>query len=153
MEEGLKQFFFFVVTKGHFPGVYTSWEEANKQQECVCCHRKNLHVVNSLAQSVNEPPGITRICGLKAHDVVQLSRDWLVNVCHDAQILGPYLFKQERFTREKGPFYRFTVVVPSDPFEVELSTKSRFSLVEEATREDASFEILSHVLDLIGKEI
>ncbi|QHO02813.1 hypothetical protein S83_044233 [Arachis hypogaea] len=31
MEEKMQRFLFIVVTKGHKPGVYTSWEEANQQ--------------------------------------------------------------------------------------------------------------------------
>ncbi|QHO46252.1 hypothetical protein S83_019380 [Arachis hypogaea] len=31
MDESLKRFLFFAVTKGHYPGVFTSWEEANEQ--------------------------------------------------------------------------------------------------------------------------
>ncbi|MED6172457.1 hypothetical protein PIB30_050277 [Stylosanthes scabra] len=31
MEEVLKGYLFFYVTKGHCPGVYTNWEEANDQ--------------------------------------------------------------------------------------------------------------------------
>ncbi|QHO51620.1 uncharacterized protein DS421_1g32430 [Arachis hypogaea] len=79
--------------------------------------------------------------------------NWLVKVCHDAQIPGPCFFKQEWFTREKGPFYGFTMVVSGDPFEVELSARGRFSLVEKAAREDAAFEMLGCMLDLTGKEI
>ncbi|KAL4320759.1 hypothetical protein AHAS_Ahas14G0042600 [Arachis hypogaea] len=31
MDESLKRFLFVAVTKGHHPGVFTSWEEANEQ--------------------------------------------------------------------------------------------------------------------------
>ncbi|XLR56631.1 hypothetical protein S83_007303 [Arachis hypogaea] len=197
MDLGLKRFFFFVVTKGHCPGVYTSWEEANEQvtnfsfpeyqgfnsyeHACICfkarmcslswekasCgefvgaigegasgHNDNLSNERSRRGAVvSWLPVIPEEELNLDFAVVANMEDWLVKVCHDAQIPSPCFFKQERFTREKGPFYGFTVVVPGNPFEVELSARGRFSLVEKAAREDAAFEMLGRVLDLTGKEI
>ncbi|XLR64688.1 hypothetical protein S83_015360 [Arachis hypogaea] len=85
--------------------------------------------------------------------IVNSMEDWLVKLCYDSEIPTPCFFKQERYLRDQGPFYGFTVVVPGEPYEVELNAKGRFSMVEKAAREDAAMEMLGQVLDITGKEI
>ncbi|QHN95393.1 hypothetical protein HN51_043246 [Arachis hypogaea] len=85
--------------------------------------------------------------------IVNSIEDWLVKLCYDSEISAPCFFKQERYLRDQGPFYGFTVVVPGEPYEVELNAKGRFSMVEKAVREDAAMEMLGQVLDITGKEI
>ncbi|QHN93267.1 uncharacterized protein DS421_17g591220 [Arachis hypogaea] len=85
--------------------------------------------------------------------IVNSMEDWLVKVCHESDIPGPCFFKQERYVGDKGPFFEFTMVVPGQPYEVELNAKGRFSMVERAAREDAAQEMLGQVLEIIGKEI
>ncbi|KAL4390137.1 hypothetical protein AHAS_Ahas03G0115000 [Arachis hypogaea] len=66
--------------------------------------------------------------------------NWLVKLCYDSEIPAPC------------PFYGFTVVVPGEPYEVELNANGRFSVVEKAAREDAAMKMLGQVLDITGKE-
>ncbi|XP_025645019.2 uncharacterized protein [Arachis hypogaea] len=85
--------------------------------------------------------------------IVSDMEEWLLKACYEAKIPGPCFFKQERFLRDDGPYFGFTVVVPGDPFEIPLSVKRRFSLNEKAAREDAALEMLDRVVELSGKEI
>ncbi|QHO24636.1 uncharacterized protein DS421_12g373940 [Arachis hypogaea] len=196
MDESLKHFL-FVVTKGHHPGVFTSWEEANEQVtnftfpefECFnsyehtsMCFKSRMSSISSeeatraemsggnrkalsgnkpslLCRGVRRRPVIAWLPVILAEElnfefaIVNDMEEWLVKVCHEARISGPYFFKQERFMKDDGPFFWFNVVILGDPFDGELFAKGRFSLGEKATREDAAFEMLGLVLDVTKKEI
>ncbi|QHO08426.1 hypothetical protein HN51_067028 [Arachis hypogaea] len=192
----MKRFLFFAVTKGHVPGVYTSWEEANEQvlnfihpefhcfnsyEQATLCFKARIYMISLEKAATSELSGNSReassqklplLCGgARRRPVVtwlpvipgeELNGDfaivsdmeeWLLKACYEAKIPGPCFFKQERFLRDDGPYFGFTVVVPGDPFEIPLSVKRRFSLNEKAAREDAALEMLDRVVELSGKEI
>ncbi|QHO08032.1 uncharacterized protein DS421_14g468930 [Arachis hypogaea] len=85
--------------------------------------------------------------------VVSSMEEWLLKVCLEAEIPCPCFFKVEWFVGEQGPFFGFTVVIPRHPFEIELFVTSHFSMIEKVAREDAAYEMLCVLLDVIRQEI
>ncbi|QHO03634.1 uncharacterized protein DS421_13g433830 [Arachis hypogaea] len=183
MEDSMQRYLFFAVTKGTRTGVYTSWEDAREQvynypfpefhgfnsyQQAVLAFNARLRCIATetaarleMIGSSGEGSGVRkgRLPVIPEEElngefaIVNSMEDWLVKVCHESDISGPCFFKQERYVGDKGPFFGFTVVVPGEPYEVELSAKGRFSMVEKAAREDAAQEMLGQVLEITGKEI
>ncbi|KAL4373909.1 hypothetical protein AHAS_Ahas05G0128900 [Arachis hypogaea] len=55
--------------------------------------------------------------------IVTNMEEWLLKACYKTEILDPCFFKQECFLRDDVLYYRFTVVVSGDPFEIPLAIK------------------------------
>ncbi|XLR11416.1 hypothetical protein S83_039354 [Arachis hypogaea] len=171
MDESLKHFL-FVVTKGHHPGVFTSWEEANEQVtnftfpefECFnsyehtsMCFKSRMSSISSeeatraemsggnrKALSGNKPSLLCR--GVRRRPVIA----WLpVILAEELNFEFAIVNDMEEWLVKVCHEAR----ISGDPFDGELFAKGRFSLGEKATREDAAFEMLGLVLDVTKKEI
>ncbi|QHN76684.1 uncharacterized protein DS421_19g646080 [Arachis hypogaea] len=146
MEENMQRFLFIAVTKGHKPGVYTSWEEAN--QQVLDYTFPEFHEFNSFEYACScFKARMSSICAKKGRSgetglpvipaeelnadftVVRSMEEWLLKVFLEAEIPCPCFFK------------------------IELFVNGRFSMVEKAAREDATYEMLCVLLDVTGKEI
>ncbi|KAL4315197.1 hypothetical protein AHAS_Ahas15G0161000 [Arachis hypogaea] len=57
------------------------------------------------------------------------------------------------YLENSGLYFGFTVVLPGDPFKVELDATGHFRLNEKVTQEDAALEMLGCVLEIIGNKI
>ncbi|QHO11652.1 uncharacterized protein DS421_15g499990 [Arachis hypogaea] len=53
------------------------------------------------------------------------------------------------YLENSGLYFGFTVVLPGDPFKVELDATGHFRLNEKVTQEDAALEMLGCVLEII----
>ncbi|XLU24410.1 hypothetical protein S245_060476, partial [Arachis hypogaea] len=73
--------------------------------------------------------------------ILNSMEELLVKLCYESEILGPCFFKQERYLSDVGPFYGFTVVLPGQPYEVEMSAKGHFSMVEKMTYKEAALKM------------
>ncbi|KAL4328742.1 hypothetical protein AHAS_Ahas13G0230500 [Arachis hypogaea] len=101
----------------------------------------------------NIPVVKTRLPVIGEFSIVNSMEEWLVKLCYDSEIPASCFFKKERYLRNQGPFYGFTVVVPGEPYEFKLNAKGQISMVEKATRKDAAMEMLGQVLDITSKAI
>ncbi|MED6200124.1 hypothetical protein PIB30_082141 [Stylosanthes scabra] len=182
MEENTQRYLFYVVTKGHQPGVYSSWAEAKEQVEgftfaevhgfnsyeyAVLCFKSRMSSICSEIAATEDVFGCTWdvVSGSNGLPVipeeelnaefalVNSMEDWLVKLCHKCGIPGPCFFRQVRYLRNQGPFFGYTVVVPGFPLELELVATGRYSRLETAAREDAAAEMLRRLEETTGKEI
>ncbi|XLS94274.1 hypothetical protein HN51_070282 [Arachis hypogaea] len=119
MEECMKRFLFFAVTKGHVSEKSATFELSGNSRK-------------ASSQKLPLLPVIPREELNGDFAIVSDMEEWLLKTCYEARIPGPCFFKQDRFLRDDDPYFRFTVVVPGDPFEIPLSIKGRFSLNEKA---------------------
>ncbi|QHO49379.1 hypothetical protein S83_001271 [Arachis hypogaea] len=73
---------------------------------------------------------------------------WLIMYCYDTAIPTPCFFCKEKFHRQQGTLYAFNVVIPGNPFGLDVRAKGRYSFVEEDARDDAAFRMLWVLLQI-----
>ncbi|XP_057763524.1 uncharacterized protein LOC130983329 [Arachis stenosperma] len=200
MEHTLQQFTFFIVTKGVKPGIYASFDEANKQiinypepeyqafnsyilalhayearMETLRADREALAEILAETGTVDSPPGTpqtvstadgcvtTVVCGapmIRADEsashnftVKNNVELWLMMYCYNTVIPTSCFFCEEKFHRQQGTLYAFNLVIPGNPFGLDVRAKGRYSFVEEVARDDAAFRMLWVLLQKMGKKI
>ncbi|KAL4286314.1 hypothetical protein AHAS_Ahas19G0073800 [Arachis hypogaea] len=176
MERRMQHFTFFVVTKGNNTGVYASFDEANRMA-MIRAEREAIADVmaeTGIVESPRRPPRtlptadgrVTPVVGGNRAPIVPSDKSashdfalnnsmelWLTMYCYDTAIPAPCFFREEKFHRDHEPLYAFSVIIPGNPYGVDVSAKGRYSFIEDDAREDAAFMMLSILLQKKGKEV
>ncbi|XLT68780.1 hypothetical protein HN873_025219 [Arachis hypogaea] len=168
----LKHFFFFAVTKGHHPGVFTSWEEANEQVinfifpefECFNSYEHASMCFKSRMSSISSEEAARAEMSGDNHEALSGNKPSLL--CPGVRRRPVVAWLPIILVEELN--FEFDIVndmeewlvkvchdarISGDPFDGELFTKGRFSLEKKDAKEDAAFEMLGLVLDVTKKEI
>ena len=78
---------------------------------------------------------------------------WLLRTCYHLQIPCPIYYCHEQYSNDAGPYYGFTIVMPTNHLGIDLKATGRYAMDQHHAREDAAYNMLSQLLEATGMKI